>query len=187
MEWDLDQLLPDPIELTRGGQPYATLPGELPATEMLKLERLREAGSAHEELLKDTPDTPENAAIIEEARAGIAHFYEQAAAFLQQHAEMANEGDLLELTATQIIAVCSALAAPQQRLILLATAFAMACGMELSDDGQVVDEGGAPLDEGSPGTSSGSDEPEDGKAPTGAPSRGASSSPSGRKRKTTAK
>lgn len=176
----LDQIEPEPIVLKRGdGAIIATIPGELPVQGpggALELTRIFAQANESETFLLDTPETPENAAAILEAQDALRSFYEQAAEFLQGHAVMATEGALLELTATQIVSIVSMLVAPPYRLQLLANAFMMVMGMEIGEDGQPV-----PLDEGSPATSSPSDEPEDGKARTGASSRGASSSRSARK------
>lgn len=174
---DLDLILPPEIVLRarKDGPVLATIPGELPMVHMLEVVRLQEDGRRHERVLLDTPDTDEFDAQREEAIAGVTAFYEQAAAFIQRHATMTTEGDVLELTATQIITIITLLGSPQERAQLIADALLRVLDLGPEDEAEL------PLGQGSPSTSSPSDEPVGGKARTGASSRGASSSRSARK------
>lgn len=175
---DLDLILPPEIILRarKDGPVLATIAGELPMVHMLEVVRLQESGRRHERVLLDTPDAPEFDDQREEAIAGVKEFYEQAAAFIQRHATMTNEGDLLELTATQIITIITLLGSPQERAQLIADALLRV--LDLAPE----DEAALPLGQGSPASSSPSEDSEAGKAPTGARSPGENSLPSGRKR-----
>lgn len=174
---DLDLILPPELVLRRGdGEVIATIPGELPMVDMLQIVQLQADGKRYERFLLDTPNTSENADAREEAEAGVRAFYEQCAAFLQRHATMAVEGEVLELTATQIITLITLLGSPQDRAQLIGEALMRALELSLEAEDEV------PLESESLATSSPSAGSEDGKAPTGARSPGASSSRSGEKR-----
>lgn len=174
---DLDLILPPELVLRRGdGDVIATIPGELPMVAMLEVVRLQADGKRHERVLLDTPNISEYADERAIAEDGVREFYEQAAAFLQRHATMTVEGELLELTATQIITLISLLGSPQDRAQLIGEALlrALDLGPEAEDE--------APLEPASAETSSPSAGSTAGRRRTGGRSPGASSSPTARKR-----
>lgn len=147
------------------------IPGEVSVRVSMQIEAIRgDLWAARKE--REFADTREAEA---ECRAAIAKAYQDGADLIHQLALERNpDAAPLDLTATMIEAVLAMLAAPAERETLIALAYSMAMGLEVPE----LD----PLADGSSPSSSGSDEPEDSTAPTGATSPGASGSRSARTR-----